>query len=114
MTLRPDTGVSTDAAAPAVALLRLALSVPEGRALIAEVLPVIAEECGLALDAAAGSPDDLLTVDEAAAVLKCGVRRIYDLTSQRRLPVCKDGSRNLYRRADVAAYLARETQERAA
>lgn len=114
MSLRPENGVSTDAAAPAVALLRLALSVPEGRALIAEVLPVIAEECGLALDAAVGSPDDLLTVAEAAAHLRCRAKRIYDLTSQRRLQPVKDGSRSLYRRGDLDAYLTRETQGQAA
>jgi excisionase family DNA binding protein len=50
-----------------------------------------------------------LTPQEAADYLRCrSVQRIYDLTSQGRLPVCKDGSRNLYRRADLDAYLTGE------
>jgi excisionase family DNA binding protein len=48
---------------------------------------------------------DYLTPGEAADYLRCSKRRIYDLTSAGRLRVCKDGSRNLYRRVDLDAYL---------
>ncbi len=48
---------------------------------------------------------ELLTVDEAAVLLRCKRQRIYDLVSQRRLPCLKDGSRVLLRRADLLAYL---------
>lgn len=46
-----------------------------------------------------------LSVDEAAEYLRCSRKRIYDLTSQRRLPAVKDGSRTLLRRVDLDAYL---------
>ena len=46
-----------------------------------------------------------LTVAEAAEHLRCRPKRVYDLTSQRRLPFVKDGSRTLLRRSDLDAYL---------
>jgi excisionase family DNA binding protein len=46
-----------------------------------------------------------MTVEEAAEFLRCGRKRVYDLTSQRRLPYVKDGSRTLLRRVDLIAYL---------
>lgn len=46
-----------------------------------------------------------MTVDEAAKYMRCRPKRIYDLTSQRRLPFIKDGSRTLLRRVDLDAYL---------
>jgi excisionase family DNA binding protein len=46
-----------------------------------------------------------LTVEEAADYLRCKPKRIYDLTSQRRLPFVKDGSRTLLLRADLDAYV---------
>ncbi len=50
-------------------------------------------------------PPPYLTVDEAAEYLRCKPKRIYDLTSQRRLPFVKDGSRTLLRRVDLDDYL---------
>jgi excisionase family DNA binding protein len=46
-----------------------------------------------------------LSVAEAASYLACKPKRIYDLTSQRRVPFVKDGARLLLRRADLDAYL---------
>src|SRR5213595_482728 len=54
---------------------------------------------------------EFLTVDEAAALLRCRRGRIYDLVSSRRLPRLKDGSRVLIRRADIDAYLECETRK---
>jgi excisionase family DNA binding protein len=56
---------------------------------------------------------DWMAVDEAAEYLRCRPKRVYDLTSQRRIPFTKDGSRTLVRRADLDAYLASH-EERAA
>jgi excisionase family DNA binding protein len=42
---------------------------------------------------------------EAAEYIRAPPQRVFDLTSQGRLPVRKDGSRNLYRREDLDAYL---------
>jgi excisionase family DNA binding protein len=46
-----------------------------------------------------------LTVEESAEYMRCKPKRIYDLTSQRRLPFIKDGSRTLLRRVDLDAHL---------
>jgi excisionase family DNA binding protein len=48
---------------------------------------------------------ELLTVGEAAAYLRCEKQRVYDLTSQGRLPHVKDGARVLIRRAELLAYV---------
>ena len=56
---------------------------------------------------------DILTVEEAAEYLRCKPKRIYDLTSQRRLAFVKDGSRTLIRRDALDQYLA-DNQENAA
>ncbi len=50
-----------------------------------------------------GSP--LLTVPEAAELLRCKRHRIDDLLSQRRLTRYKDGSRTLVSRAELETYI---------
>lgn len=49
--------------------------------------------------------DEWLDVQGAAAYLKCPTSRIYALTSARRLTVHKDGSRSLYRRDELCAFV---------
>lgn len=48
-----------------------------------------------------------LTIDEAAAYLRCRRQRVDDLLSQRRLSRIKDGARTLISRAELEAYLRR-------
>lgn len=48
---------------------------------------------------------ELMTVPEAAELLRCKPQRVYDLLSDGRLERLKDGSRVLVRRADVVAHL---------
>jgi excisionase family DNA binding protein len=48
---------------------------------------------------------DWLDVKGAADYLKCPPSRIYALTSAGRLPVHKDGSRSLYSRAELRAFV---------
>jgi excisionase family DNA binding protein len=48
-----------------------------------------------------------LSTTEAAEYLRAPKSRVFDLTSQGRLRVHKDGARNLYRREDLDAYLQR-------
>lgn len=55
---------------------------------------------------ATGQPSPLMTVPEAADYLRCEPKRIYDLTSQRRLDFVKDGSRTLIRREALDRYLS--------
>lgn len=49
--------------------------------------------------------DEWLDVDRAAAYLSCQPKRIYDLRSQGRIRFAKDGSRLLFRRSWLDAYL---------
>jgi excisionase family DNA binding protein len=56
------------------------------------------------LDGKAKQPE-LLSVPEAAELLRCSRQRVYDLLSAGRLERLKDGSRVLVRRADVIAHL---------
>jgi excisionase family DNA binding protein len=52
-----------------------------------------------------GHVREFLTVAEAAELLRCEPQRIYELTSDGRLPKVKDGGRVLIRRRDVDVYL---------
>lgn len=53
----------------------------------------------------AASASPYLDHAEAADYLRATPKRLYDLVSARAIPVYKDGSRNLYRRVDLDAYL---------
>jgi excisionase family DNA binding protein len=44
-----------------------------------------------------------LTVDEAAAYLRCAPQRIYDLVSERKIAPARDGRRLLFRREQLDA-----------
>jgi excisionase family DNA binding protein len=70
-----------------------------------DLVDEIAERVADLLAQRNGSVPDYLTPAEAADYLRTSRQRIYDLTSQGRLMVCKDGSRNLYRREALDAYL---------
>lgn len=59
-----------------------------------------------------GDPDELLNTTEACAHLRCKRQRIYNLVSEKRLTVHKDGSRNLYRRSDLDQILVIEPADR--
>jgi len=90
MTLGPASGVSTP----------LSLALPD------ELVEAIAKRAAELLAERKGpGAAELLTVDEAAVLLRCKRQRIYDLVSQRRLPCLKDGSRVLLRRTQLLAYL---------
>jgi excisionase family DNA binding protein len=80
-------------------MMPLSLTIPP------DVVDEIARRVLERLGAQNGTVPDYLTPPEAAEYLRTSRQRIYDLTSQGRLPVCKDGSRNLYRRVDLDAYL---------
>jgi excisionase family DNA binding protein len=51
---------------------------------------------------------ELMSVDEAAELLRCRRQRLYDLSSQGKLPCLRDGSRLLFRRSDLVSYLEGE------
>lgn len=51
----------------------------------------------------------LLDADEAAKYLRCGTQRLYNLKSEGRIKYVKDGSRLLFRRADLDDYLEKST-----
>jgi excisionase family DNA binding protein len=74
----------------------------------AELVEMIARRAAELL-AAQQRPDrpasPLLTIPEAAELLRCKRHRIDDLLSQRRLTRYKDGSRTLVSRDEVEAYI---------
>jgi len=78
-----------------------ALTVPA--AALEQIAQRAAEIVARDLQPATSSP--WLTTNEAAAYLRANRQRVFDLTSQGRLKVHKDGARNLYRREDLDAYL---------
>ncbi len=49
-----------------------------------------------------------LTTEDVARLLRCTPQRVRNLVYERKLPRMKESSRNLYRRADVEAYLGRD------
>lgn len=51
------------------------------------------------------APDSWLSVAEAAEHLRCTTSRIYSLVSARRIPHEKDGSRVLFRRSTLDAWV---------
>jgi hypothetical protein len=66
---------------------------------VAERLAQKLEERGLRPDEAAQA--ELLSVPEAAAVLRCKPQRVYDLRSAGRLPRTTEGGRAVVRRSDL-------------
>lgn len=52
-----------------------------------------------------GDADRWLTVAEAAEYLRCSTGRVYQLVSARRIPFQKDGSRTLFRRSGLDAWI---------
>ena len=73
-----------------------------------EALEQIAQRAAeiVARDLQPATSSPWLTTNEAAAYLRANRQRVFDLTSQGRLKVHKDGARNLYRRDDLDVYLA--------
>ncbi|HUR86328.1 MAG TPA: helix-turn-helix domain-containing protein [Solirubrobacteraceae bacterium] len=72
----------------------------------ADVVEAVAQRAAeLVVARLAASEDAWLDVEGAARHLACGRRRIYDLHSQRRIPAHKDGTRLLFRRSELDAYL---------
>ena len=49
-----------------------------------------------------------LTTEEVAELLRSTPQRVRNLVYEGELPRVKEGARNLYRRADVEAYLSRD------
>jgi excisionase family DNA binding protein len=82
----------------------MSLAIPLPQQLVDEIARKVAD---LISDQHAPAPD-YLTPAEAADYLRCKPQRIYDLTSQGRLRARKDGSRSLFKRSDLDAYLAGE------
>jgi excisionase family DNA binding protein len=72
-----------------------------------ELLDVLAERVAakLASEAQAPEPDGFLDVAGAAEFLACPKSRIYALVSAGRLPHHKDGSRLLFDRGELRAYV---------
>lgn len=71
-----------------------------------EFVEVVAQRAAQIVASGLAATDDAwLDVDGAAQHLACNRRRIYDLHSQRRIKAHKDGSRLLFRRSELDAYV---------
>jgi excisionase family DNA binding protein len=74
-----------------------------------EALEAIAERAAEIIRDQAQSVPDYLTPQEAADYMRCGSKqRLYDLVSQGRIEPCRDGTRLLFKRTTVDAYLSGE------
>lgn len=71
-----------------------------------ELLEAIAERAAEILADRLGEPSGYLDVDAAAEFLACPKSRIYALVSAGRIPYEKDGSRLLFDRDELRAYVA--------
>ncbi|MGH2935977.1 MAG: helix-turn-helix domain-containing protein [Gaiellaceae bacterium] len=78
----------------------------------AEVLEHVIEEVARRLReemTTAASKQETFNTKEAAEFLRTSEQRIYDLVSQRRLrPEFKDGTKNIFQRSELEAYLRAE------
>ncbi len=71
-----------------------------------ELVEAIAERAAeLLAERQRPSAPELLTVDETGDLMRCKRQRVYDLVHQGRLACLRDGSRLLFRRGHVLAYL---------
>ena len=57
-----------------------------------------------------GTAPDLLSVTEAAELLRCKPQRVYDLRSAGRLPRTNEGGRAVVRRVDLDRLVAEESR----
>jgi excisionase family DNA binding protein len=84
---------------PLGAVVELALSAAALDAIAVRVADLLADRH------ASTGPEPWIGVEDAAHHLACSPKRIYDLKAQGRVPHRKDGSRVLFRRSDLDAYL---------
>lgn len=52
-----------------------------------------------------GESDEWLTSDQAAEYLKCGRRRIFNLVSEKRVPVHREGVRLLFLKSELDEWI---------
>ena len=85
------------------------LSAPALDALLDELVDRLAERVALRLEARDPQLEgELLSVPEAAHVLRCKPQRIYDLRSAGRLPRTVEGGRAVVRRSDLDRLIGEE------
>ena len=65
----------------------------------------LAERLAPYLEAAGPAAPELLTPAEAAVLLRCATKRLYELAERGALPVRRDGRRLLFHRTDLDAYI---------
>jgi excisionase family DNA binding protein len=86
------------------------MTAPLSLTLPPEALEAIAQRAADLLAERNGKvPADYLTPQEAADYMRCGSKqRLYDLVSQGRIEPCRDGTRLLFKRSTLDAYLSGE------
>jgi excisionase family DNA binding protein len=99
---QPGSAAGHDAAQGHDAALTAALG-PLVDVLVERIASRVGEH--VALGAAPSCSSPWLSVEEAAEHLRCKPKRLYDLVSQQRVPVHRDGSRLLFHRDELDGYL---------
>jgi excisionase family DNA binding protein len=86
--------------------VNVALPIPEElvEAIASRAAAIVLERLGERLGEA---PSEFVTPEEAAELLGCSRRRIYDLRTQRRLTPYREGGRAMVRREELLALVAR-------
>jgi excisionase family DNA binding protein len=78
----------------------LVLSLPD------ELVEAVAQRAAeIVLTAQSEPADEWLDVAGAAEYLKCGKRRVYNLVSEGRAPVHREGTRLLFKRLELDAWI---------
>lgn len=83
------------------------MSAPVSLTFPPELIEQIAQRAAEIVERSQPSPETAGYLDHAQAAnyIAANPRRLYDLVSAQLIPVYKDGSRNLYRRCDLDAYV---------
>jgi excisionase family DNA binding protein len=77
----------------------IALELPE------ELLDAVAKRAAQIVLEQTSEPDEWLTSDQAAQYLKCGRRRIFNLVSDGRIPVHREGVRLMFLKSELDAWI---------
>jgi excisionase family DNA binding protein len=77
----------------------IALELPE------ELLEAVAKRAAEIVLGQAPEPDEWLTSDQAAQYLKCGRRRIFNLVSEKRIPVHREGVRLMFLKSELDEWI---------
>jgi excisionase family DNA binding protein len=77
----------------------IALELPD------ELLETVAKRAAEIVLEQAPEPDEWFTSEQAAAYLKCGRRRIFNLCAEKRIPVHREGVRLMFLKSELDEWI---------